>query len=283
MSFRLQFSSVLLKFIQITFGEILSLRIVKKIAHYLPPKYAFSLSYLCLSLFPVTANNVEEYRYGYARLFPYIPIKINPKCLAARFFVVSGYYEISLTKSILKRQGILVDIGANYGYYSSLWLANNSENSVIAVEPIKEYVKLLEENLSVYSPRYHIYNGCIGNDNKEVLMDTMGEATMLSKIVPDSDTSNSSNLVSSTMITLNSLMKNYGLQRIDVLKIDAEGYDIAILESAKNLFLEHRIKTVYWEGTKENSKNIISFLEKYGYQLILDQEAIAYELITTDQ
>ena len=231
MSFRLQFSSVLIKFIQITFGEILPLRIVKKIAHYLPPKYAFSLSYLCLSLFPVTANNVEEYRYGYPRLFPYTPIKINPKCLGARFFVVSGYYEIDLTKSILKRQGILVDIGANYGYYSCLWLANNSENSVIAVEPIKEYVKLLEENLSVYSPRYHIHNGCIGNSNKEVLMDTMGEATMLSKIVPDSDTSNSSNLVSSTMITLNSLMKNYGLQRIDVLKIDAEGYDIPILES----------------------------------------------------
>src|SRR5213592_1215939 len=51
--------------------------------------------------------------------------------------IFNGYYELELTKSIVKlgtNGGLLIDVGANYGYFSCLWASQNSKNKVIAFE-----------------------------------------------------------------------------------------------------------------------------------------------------
>ncbi|MFB2921986.1 MULTISPECIES: FkbM family methyltransferase [Aerosakkonema] len=259
-------------------GEANSLKVIKFWLHLLPSKYAFPLTWLTLSEFPVNSQSEFEYTYGTARQFPQRMVKVNPNCLHARFFVVSGYYEEYLTKEIMspQRKGLFVDIGANFGYYSVLWLQKD-ETRAIAIEPVQEYVEILHENLKDYDSRHLIFDGCIGDRDGVAFLDTLGEPTMLSKVVADADRPNTRSV---PMLTLSSLLKKYNEEKIDVLKVDAEGYDINILESCKPLFEAKAIKTVFWEtANSPEEKNIIEFLEKLGYSKILDKASTGYELV----
>ncbi|MDB5138668.1 MAG: hypothetical protein JWR12_584 [Mucilaginibacter sp.] len=65
--------------------------------------------------------------------------------------IFNGYYELNLTKDILKyasEGGLLVDVGANYGYFSSLWASVNARNKVIAFEASPANVGPLKNNIS---------------------------------------------------------------------------------------------------------------------------------------
>ena len=259
-------------------GQNNTLLITKHILHTLPIRYAFPLTWLCLDELPLNAQTEAQYRLGVPRNFPQTKVKVNPKCLHARFFAISGYYEEFLTKEILspKRKGLLIDIGANFGYYSILWLQKN-ETRAIAIEPVEEYVQLLNENLQSYAPRYSIFPGCIGDRDGAAFVDTFGDPTMLSKVVTEDRTE--SRRVE--MLTLSSLLKQCNEQTIDVLKIDAEGYDIKILEGCQPLFETKSIKTVFWEpANSPEEQKMINFLENLGYSKILDRGAIGYELLS---
>lgn len=250
----------------------------KQLLRALAPKYAFPITWLYLAEFPLDTTTEQEYTYSSPRKFSEIKIKVNPKCLHARFFVMSGYYEEFLTQEILspQRKGLLVDIGANFGYYSVLWLQKEGTR-VIAVEPITEYVELLHENLKDYRSRSEIFPGCIGDRNGTALLDTFGDPTMLTKVVTDE---HQEGVRRSEMLTLNSLLEKYNEQSIDVLKIDAEGYDLKILESCKSLFAAKAIKTVFWETANcPEEKEMMEFLESLGYAKILEKGATGYELM----
>ena len=279
MNIKQQIFQGFIKLIKKLLGGKKALLLMKKIIHLLPPTYAFPLTWLCLGEFPLDSSSELEYTYGTPRDFRLTKVKVNPKCLHARFFVMSGYYEEFLTKQILstKRKGLLVDIGANFGYYSILWLQKN-ETRAIAVEPVAEYVELLNENLKSYEGRYRVVASCIGDQDGLAFVDTCGEPTMLSKIVVDENSA----ARRTEMITLKSLLKRYNEDKIDVLKIDAEGYDIKILDSCKPLFEAKIIGAVFWEASKcQEEKKIIQFLEEIGYSKILDNDATGYELVVS--
>ncbi|MBE9224579.1 FkbM family methyltransferase [Phormidium sp. LEGE 05292] len=251
---------------------------LKYLLHILPIKYAAPINWLALAEIPLDSATELLYTYGSPREFPQTKIKVNPLCLHARFFVMSGYYEESLTQEILskERKGLLVDIGANFGYYSVLWLQKEGTR-VIAVEPVTEYVELLHENLKDYQSRYEIFPGCIGDRNGTALLDTFGDPTMLTKVVTDE---HQEGVRRSEMLTLNSLLEKYNETRIDVLKIDAEGYDLKILESCKSLFAAKAIETVFWEtANSPEETEMMQFLESLGYVKILSQGATGYQLI----
>lgn len=63
----------------------------------------------------------------------------------------TGVYEMSLTKRVvdLARQGgVLVDVGANLGYFPLLWAALNRENKCFAFEASPRNIPLLNRNIS---------------------------------------------------------------------------------------------------------------------------------------
>lgn len=53
---------------------------------------------------------------------------------------LTGFYEYELSKKIVNlgktsdRGGLLVDVGANLGYFSLLWLGADERNEAIAIE-----------------------------------------------------------------------------------------------------------------------------------------------------
>ena len=59
-----------------------------------------------------------------------------------------GYERFSARyiKSIVKNAEIIVDIGANYGFYSVLAGTSNQNIKIIAVEPVSETREVLQAN-----------------------------------------------------------------------------------------------------------------------------------------
>ncbi len=181
-----------------------------------------------------------------------------------------------------RHRGLLVDVGANYGYFSRLWLCK-SDTFVIAIEPVPEYVAMLERNLRQYAGRHRIFAGCIGDHSGTAILDTIGsDATMLTRVI-EKDEGVSGRTLHAEMRTLPELMTQFGVEYIDVLKVDSEGFDIKILNSARTLFQANSIGIVFWERTmQKNEEELEAFLESLGYERILDSHMIGY-LCSTDK
>lgn len=254
-------------------------RLMSAILRRLPVRTAFVLTHEGINQFYVHADIYQPMGISSAPLrnHPNSCVHTNERDHGARFFLASGFWEPHLTAqlSALERTGLLVDVGANYGYFSLLWLQRPG-NSVIAVEPVSEYAALLRQNFASYPGRAITVEGGISDRDGKSYIDTVSDIpTMLSKLTEEA-TAHSRQV---STFRLETVLAENGVTEIDVLKIDAEGHDLIILNSIQSLFVQHRIKCVLWERSDApHEKQIRALLEESGYHLILDNETVGYEL-----
>jgi FkbM family methyltransferase len=205
-------------------GKKLAFQLHRRMLFRLPFKPAFRLTWSFLEVFPCDQELRQFYASGRLRHNNSRKLILNPDCLGSRFFSVSGFWEPDLTGSLQnQQQGLLVDVGANYGYFSALWLQLNRNNRVISVEPVTECLDLLSQNLPVTeSDRVNIADVCIGaQDSESVYMEVGSQPQMLSKVIA-MPTENARVM---KMRSIKSLLAKFNEKRIDVLKVDAEGHD----------------------------------------------------------
>ncbi len=82
---------------------------------------------------------------------------------------VNGFYELGLSRelrNLAREGGQCLDVGANLGYFTLLWLAGNSANSVVAVEASPRNQEAIRDNLA--------YNGL--TDRAKLLACAAGDA-----------------------------------------------------------------------------------------------------------
>jgi FkbM family methyltransferase len=186
----------------------------------------------------------------------------------------NGFYERELTRRITHRaaaRGLLVDVGANMGYFSLLWTGLNESNRAVAFEPSPRNIKLFENNI-----------------NKNGLQDRI---TLIHKALADRSGSISfdigppeqtgwggiSDIASKTSITVPLTRLDEELPDVDiaVLKIDVEGADTKVLFGCEALLKRQQVHTIYYEqnrtkmaafGIKAGDAN--DFLQGLGYQCV---------------
>jgi FkbM family methyltransferase len=186
----------------------------------------------------------------------------------------TGLYELELTQRLLaaaRRGGTLVDVGANYGYYSLLWASQQVSNRVLAFEASPRNFAPLEEN---------IRRNRLG-DRIELQRVALGRAAgRLAFDVGPPDQSGWGGLASpasSSTLQVDVLRLDDVWQRDDeiaVLKIDVEGADAWVLEGARRLLQARRIRTVYYEENRPRMLalgiapgNAAGFLADMGYRV----------------
>jgi FkbM family methyltransferase len=161
----------------------------------------------------------------------------------------------------------MIDVGANFGYFSALWL-RGPDARLIAVEPHPTYVPILRRNLAPYGDRARVFACAIG--------ETEGDATfagegMLGHVVPD-DTPGGFRV---PMTTLDWLL---GGEPVELLKIDAEGYDLKILDANRDLFSRRRVRLLLWErADTPEEQAFVEFLRGCGYRPVLESSMFGFE------
>ena len=185
--------------------------------------------------------------------------------------------DIYLQNYFGKKKINLVDIGANLGGYIDLVDKNVNIKEIHIFEPSKKC--FIELNKKFKKKNSYINNMAISNSNKTR---TFYENEILSQ----SSLHNNKNKFYSNLkntdiyqikcLTLDQYFKLKNKKsKIDLLKIDAEGEDLKILEGASNLLRKKRVKLIKIEllnslnkdNNKSNINQIIFLLNKYGYYI----------------
>jgi len=195
-----------------------------------------------------------------------------------------GYYEWELS-NLIKRLSIdsslMVDAGANMGYFSLIFLANSKSGKVISFEPNPSVFKLLETNLDInmLCDRATIYKKALSFESG-VLNFSFGSNNLQSGWGHVS--SSSENTITSH--NLDDLYLEDSI--IDILKIDVEGFEYEVLMGSEKLLQTKRIKNIFFEINDEllrmknlSGKFVIEYLKNFGYQVDFITDEIAWAKI----
>jgi FkbM family methyltransferase len=189
--------------------------------------------------------------------------------------IFNGFYELDLTKAVIKlgkKGGLLVDVGANYGYFSCLWASQNSANKVLAFEASPVNLQPLNNNINKnnLSDAITIVPHAVGKEKGKLKFDLGNESKQTGW--GGLSLNNNESSVDVEVDILDNYAQKYNIPKIDVLKIDTEGADTWVLYGAKRLLKEKKINHIFFEHNFVRMKllNITesdakSFLEKLDY------------------
>ena len=132
----------------------------------------------------------------------------------------------------------VVDVGANVGYFSLWWLSRFPRSKVIAVEPMPNIFSLLDRNKALNPDKnFHLVNCAVRNQTGSIILnfdrsDSFTTAASVMKNIRGRDE------ISVKAISLKQLMADFGLSRIDFLKLDCEGSEYDILYHCDGVLLD---------------------------------------------
>ena len=237
-------------------------------------------------IYPLTLRAKINWRVK--KLFPHIQDKnislefnqnlkldLSKSDVGHQLIIFNGFYELELTKAIIKlgtKGGLLIDVGANYGYFSCLWASQNPGNKVIAFEASPANVQPLRNNVNknMLSDSITVSTNAVGKE-KGKLKFYLGNESQQTGWGGFSNNDNSG-LIEVDVDTLDDYTSKNNINKVDVLKIDTEGADTWVLYGAERLLKEKKINHIFFEHNLERMKllNITEneakdFLEKFDY------------------
>jgi FkbM family methyltransferase len=150
---------------------------------------------------------------------------------------------------------VMLDVGANHGAYARLLRKLAPTAQIIAFEPHPSTFARLRD-LMTDMPSVRLINKAVG--------DTNGQLTLFDFRCSNGSTQASLseaavNLYSDDIVeyavdctTIDDFMAEARIGRIDFLKIDTEGHDLAVLKGARNALRERKIGTIQFEFIPAN-------------------------------
>ena len=177
---------------------------------------------------------------------------------------------------------IIFDIGAHKGQYADLFLNHLKVNRLLLIEPIKilffglkkkykkkKYVRVFryiagsKNRINFINKTYHTRSSsCMDQNNKSFY------CNIKKIIIPNNDTTTEK----MKEVKLDNFIKIY--PKVDLMKIDTEGYELNVLKGCRRYLGEKRVKFFFIEVLNHNlyknySKGKIhNFLIKNNYSLI---------------
>ncbi len=176
--------------------------------------------------------------------------------------------EFEMAKPFFKNNSIAIDIGAHVGFWTHRLV--QEFDKVIAVEPVEDYIRCLEKNISDYEHKVEIHGVGLGFKDNVVLdidrVKTNSTLTTTADYTCDEQ---------STEYTLDTFVKSMldeaveGPASIDFIKIVVEGYELDILEGGKEVIAKYK-PTLFIEDKNMEDEDIADFMDAMGYKLAED-------------
>lgn len=222
---------------------------IKKILYSIPIKIANSLvaHFILKSKLKLKAQYYKNVELRYTRT---IKMDLNSTDIGHQYLAFTGVYENDLTEKLLsikaKQSGLMVDVGANYGYYSLLWVANNPKNRTISFEASPKNANFLQKNILKNNLDHQItyHKEAVSDQNGKIYFDLGPKDQTGWGGISLND--NGEHIIEVETITLDNYFKD-NKDIIEVLKIDTEGADYLVIKGCTDLLRAKRIKHIFWE------------------------------------
>lgn len=191
-------------------------------------------------------------------------------------------YIRNLPEGVLKEEEmVVIDIGANIGYFSLFIFFRFPKARVYAFEPMPYNYALLEQSKKKYVGfKFFPANKAISDSNSAIELHASkldGYTTMASIF----NSPGNSHTIKVDAMTLVDAMNQNDLERIDLLKLDCEGAEYAILYNLSKDDLEKIsamcIETHMGKNPDENTLSLKTYLERHQFKTVcLDEEKTGY-------
>ncbi len=174
-------------------------------------------------------------------------------------------------KQIVNPTDTIIDIGANMGYFSLIFSKIiNEQGNLYSVEPVKPYRQLLEKALPK-QPNITIYPFALGNSNEGPVK--LGMPPMLQHLQylrHGTVTILTNEEISKDQLIFESDIKKgseifAGLQKLDYIKCDIEGYETVVFPELKPILQKH-LPLVQLETWGEQLPVMLTFFKGLGYK-----------------
>lgn len=213
------------------------------------------------------------------RLYPY------NNAIESKMFVSSRLREakeLDVIHSFIKNGGIFLDIGANVGYYS-LMAAKLGAAKIIAVEPNPIVLDRFKANIEFNNLDKKIKALRLGiGEQKSVMELHLSDTDMGSSSIVNAGLNTCK--IDIDVIPLSDLLNAEGICKVDVLKIDIEGFeDRALFPYFEKLEKKFYPRLILMEESsqKDWEKNILEWLLNNGYRILARTRGNV--LITTEK
>jgi FkbM family methyltransferase len=185
---------------------------------------------------------------------------------------------------------VFFDVGANVGQTSIAALETFSKAKVFAFEPHEATFAALTS--AVRNSRFQALHLALSDRSGEAEFFDYGPLATSNSLVGDAQyatrTKHDVTVRKVACDTLDNICSSLKVESIDVLKVDTEGHDLAVLQGAERMLSQKRIRFVYVEfntlGPKPGTTGgallpISNMLEPLGFRFVA---SYAEYMITTD-
>lgn len=195
--------------------------------------------------------------------------------------------EASNGESFLLRRAaphlrVAFDIGANLGNWSALLLAENPHCAVHAFEASPRTFPNLQKRLGPQG-NAHLHAAGMGERPGTLAFHDYGENSGLSSFVSRESSvgQKPERIIDVPVMTVDSFCAENGIEQIDFVKVDTEGYEMAVLRGMSAMLERRRISLVQfeyggtWIDVRETLARANEFLARHHYEFYrLRQEGL---------
>ncbi|MEZ4802516.1 MAG: FkbM family methyltransferase [Gelidibacter sp.] len=187
-----------------------------------------------------------------------------------------GIYPFyDMAKFITKDKPMLFDVGANLGQTIKDFKEVFHFATIHAFEPSPETFEILSNTISSSKDLY-LWNLGVGASNGELILNEYIHSNTNSFL--QAKNINPTSLKRKTLVkmtTIDQFLKVNQIDKIDVLKIDTEGFELEVFKGAINSFLNGKIGLLFFEVSFINSHHdmpsfteLWDFVSKNGFELV---------------
>ena len=183
---------------------------------------------------------------------------------------------LDMKKFIIKDNPLFLDVGANFGQTIDEFSEIFPDCRINSFEPSPTVYEFLRKKTSKME-NVRIWNYGIGSTTKPLVLNENSNPNMSSFLEIGKDGWGSiENKTSVPMTTVDKFCQEQNIEKIDVLKIDTQGFEFEVLKGAEISMQDNKIGLLYFEVTFiEMYKELPSFGELYN--LVINN---GFELVT---
>lgn len=188
---------------------------------------------------------------------------------------LTDFYAIDSWAGKLPPGAVIVDVGANAGFFGMLLLSRRPDVVMYAYEPILKNFEVYGSNLKknpAKANQVKLFQLAVtGKPMPEVILykESDSDNSVTASVYTDFEKHNL-NTVSVGAISLEEILRKHQLEKVDLLKLDCEGSEYPIVyDSPQSIW--PRIQSIFLEvhnldKDKRNFEALSAFLHQQGYQ-----------------
>jgi FkbM family methyltransferase len=197
---------------------------------------------------------------------------LKPGDVISDYIAFTGIYELEVSRravGLARRGGLMLDVGANLGYFTLLWATARPDNRVIAFEASPRNVPALRHNVerNRCARQVEIAALAVGRNNGTLQFDQgPEEQTGWGGF----STGAASGGISVEVVRVDEFVRD--VEEIALLKIDIEGADTWALMGCERLLREQRVQEIWFEEHRPRMRELgieegeaQRFLRSLGY------------------